>query len=49
VSDGNGFLYVLNSGSGSISAFSVDPDDGSLTAIAAVSGLATGWVGLVAV
>jgi 6-phosphogluconolactonase (cycloisomerase 2 family) len=49
VSDGDGFLYVLNSGSGSISAFSVDPDDGSLTAIGGVSGLATGWVGLIAV
>jgi 6-phosphogluconolactonase (cycloisomerase 2 family) len=49
VSDGDGFLYVLNSRSGSISAFSVDPDDGSLTAIAGVSGLATGWVGLVAI
>jgi 6-phosphogluconolactonase (cycloisomerase 2 family) len=49
VSDGDGFLYVLNSGSGSISAFSVDPDDGSLTAIGGVSGLATGGVGLIAV
>ena len=49
VSDGDGLLYVLNSRSGSISAFSVDRDDGSLTAIAGVSGLATGWVGLVAV
>ncbi|HEX6570213.1 MAG TPA: hypothetical protein VF015_13655 [Acidimicrobiales bacterium] len=49
MSDGDGFLYVLNSGSGSISAFSVDPDDGSLTAIGGLSGLATGWVGLIAV
>lgn len=49
VTDGDGFLYVLNSRSGSISAFSVDPGDGSLTAITGVSGLATGWVGLIAV
>jgi 6-phosphogluconolactonase (cycloisomerase 2 family) len=49
VSDGDGFLYVLNSRSGSISGFSIDPDDGSLTPLAGVSGFATGWAGLVAV
>jgi 6-phosphogluconolactonase (cycloisomerase 2 family) len=49
VSDGDGFLYVLSSGAGAISAFSVDPSDGSLTSIAGVSGLASGYAGLVAV
>jgi 6-phosphogluconolactonase len=49
VSDGDEYLYVLNSRSGSISAFSVNPADGSLTPISGVSGFATGWVGLVAV
>ncbi len=49
VSDGDDFLYVLSSGAGAISAFSVDPSDGSLTSIAGVSGLASGYAGLVAV
>ena len=49
VSDGDGFLYVLSSGAGAISAFSVDPSDGSLTSIAGVSGLASGYAGRVAV
>ena len=49
VTDGDGFLYVLNSRSGSISGFSVDKGDGSLTKLDGVSGLATGWAGLVAV
>ncbi len=49
VSDGDRFLYVLNSRSGSISGFSIDPADGSLTSIGGASGLGTGWVGLVAV
>jgi 6-phosphogluconolactonase (cycloisomerase 2 family) len=49
VTDGDGFLYVLSSGAGAISAFSVDPDDGSLTSISGVSGLAAGFAGLVAV
>jgi 6-phosphogluconolactonase len=48
-SDGDGFLYVLNSRSGSINAFSIDPDDGSLTTITGVSGLGTGWAGMLAV
>lgn len=48
VSDGDGFLYVLNSRSGSISAFSINPADGSLTAITGVSGFAPGGAGLVA-
>jgi len=48
VTDGDEFLYVLNSRSGSISGFSVSPDDGSLTGLPGVSGLATGWAGLVA-
>lgn len=49
VTDGDGFLYVLNSRSGSISGFSIDAGDGSLTSVPGVSGLATGWSGLVAV
>jgi 6-phosphogluconolactonase len=49
VSDGDRFLYVLNSRSGSISAFSIDPADGSLTPLTGVSGFATGGAGLVAV
>lgn len=49
LSNGDAFLYVLNSRSGSISAFAVDPDDGSLSSIAGASGFATGWVGLIAV
>lgn len=49
LSGGDAFLYVLNSRSGSISAFSVDPDDGSLTSIPGASGFATGWVGMIAV
>ncbi|HET9724601.1 MAG TPA: beta-propeller fold lactonase family protein [Actinomycetota bacterium] len=43
------FLYVLNSRSGSISAFEVDAGDGSLTAIPGASGFPTGGAGLVAV
>ena len=49
VSDGDGYLYVLNSRSGSISAFSIAPADGSLTAIPGAAGFAAGWAGLVAV
>jgi hypothetical protein len=36
-------------GAGEVSAFSVDPADGSLTAITGVSELASGYAGLVAV
>lgn len=43
------FLYVLNSRSGSISAFEVDAGDGSVTAIPGASGFPTGGAGLVAV
>jgi 6-phosphogluconolactonase len=49
VSDGDDYLYVLSRGAGAISAFSIDPSDGSLTSIAGPSGLAAGLVGLVAV
>jgi 6-phosphogluconolactonase (cycloisomerase 2 family) len=49
VAEGDRFLYVLNSRSGSISAFSIDPADGSLTPLTGVSGFATGGAGLVAV
>lgn len=48
VSDGDGFLYVLSSGSGSISAFAIDAGDGSLTAMTGASGLPAGGAGLVA-
>jgi 6-phosphogluconolactonase (cycloisomerase 2 family) len=49
LTDGDDFLYALGSRAGAISAFSIDPGDGSLTPIAGPSGLATGWAGLVAV
>lgn len=49
VSDGDGYLYVLARGARSISAFSIDNGDGSLTTIAGPTGLAAGLVGLVAV
>jgi 6-phosphogluconolactonase len=49
VTDGDRFLYVLNSRSGSISAFSIDPADGSLAPLTGASGFATGGAGLVAV
>lgn len=49
VTDGDGFLFVLNSRSGSISGFAVDDTDGSLTGIGGVSGFDAGWVGLIAV
>jgi hypothetical protein len=43
------FLYVLNSRSGSISAFEIDAGDGSLTTILGASGFPTDGAGLVAV
>jgi 6-phosphogluconolactonase (cycloisomerase 2 family) len=49
VTDGDGFLYVLNSRSGSITGFSIDPGDGSLAPVGGASGLGTGWAGLVAI
>jgi 6-phosphogluconolactonase len=49
LTDGDGYLYVLNSRSGSISAFAVDPGDGSLAPVSGASGFATGWAGLIAV
>jgi 6-phosphogluconolactonase len=49
LSDGEGFLYVLSSGAGAITGFSVNAGDGTLTGIGGVSGLATGWAGLIAV
>jgi 6-phosphogluconolactonase len=49
VTDGDGFLFVLNSRSGSISGFAVDDTDGSLTGIGGVSGFDAGWAGLIAV
>jgi 6-phosphogluconolactonase (cycloisomerase 2 family) len=49
VTDGDGFLYVLNSRTGSISGFSVNATDGSLTGIVGASGFAAGWAGMIAV
>jgi 6-phosphogluconolactonase len=46
---GDGFLYVNASRSGAVNGFSVNPTDGSLTAIPALTGLAAGAAGLVAV
>jgi 6-phosphogluconolactonase len=48
LSDGDGFLYVLSSSSGAITGFSVDAESGALTGIGGVSGLATGYAGLIA-
>ena len=47
--EGDGFLYVLSSSSGAISGFSVNAGDGSLNASGGVSGLASGYAGLIAV
>ena len=49
LSDGDGYLYVLSSSSGAITGFSVDAGNGALTGIGGVSGLATGYAGLIAV
>ena len=49
VTDGDGFLYVLNGRTGSITGFSVSATDGSLTGIGGASGCAAGAAGLVAV
>ena len=45
ISNNSHFLYVLNSGSHSISAFQVH-SDGSLTSMAGASGLLTGMAGI---
>ena len=49
LTDGDGFLYVLSSGAGAITGFSVNAGSGALTRIGGVSGLATGYAGLIAV
>lgn len=49
VTDGDGFLYVLSSRSGSITGFSIDPSTGGLTNVGGASGFGTGAAGLVAV
>jgi 6-phosphogluconolactonase (cycloisomerase 2 family) len=49
LTDGDGFLYVLSSSSGAITGFSVNAGSGALTGIGGVSGLATGYAGLIAV
>jgi 6-phosphogluconolactonase len=48
LTDGDGFLYVLSSSSGAITGFSVNAGTGALTGIGGVSGLATGYAGLIA-
>ena len=47
--DGDGFLYALSSSSGAITGFSVNAGNGSLTGIGGVTGLASGYAGLIAV
>ncbi len=47
LSNNSKFLYVLNAGNESISAFSVE-NDGSLNAIQNVSGLPDGAIGMTA-
>jgi 6-phosphogluconolactonase (cycloisomerase 2 family) len=49
VSDGDGFVYVLNSRSGSISGFAIDPANGALSPVTGAAGFAVGAAGLVAV
>jgi 6-phosphogluconolactonase len=49
VTNGDGFLFVLNSKTGSISGFSVNATDGWLTAVGGASGFAAGGAGLIAV
>lgn len=49
LTDGDGYLYVLNSRSGSISRFAVDDTDESLSGIGGASGFDAGWAGLIAV
>jgi 6-phosphogluconolactonase len=48
LSSGDGFLYVLSSGSGALTGFSVDAGEGALTGVGGVSGLAAGYAGLIA-
>ena len=48
LTDRDGFLYVLSSSSGAITGFSVNGSSGALTGIGGVSGLATGYAGLIA-
>jgi 6-phosphogluconolactonase len=49
LTDGDGFLYALSSGSGAITGFSVNAATGALSTIGGPTGLAAGWAGLVAV
>jgi len=42
LSDGDGSLYVLSSGSSGLTGFSMNAGNGALTGIGGVSGLATG-------
>jgi 6-phosphogluconolactonase (cycloisomerase 2 family) len=49
LTDAGTHLYVLSSGSGAITVFSVNAADGTLTSIGGPSGLGIGWAGMVAV
>jgi 6-phosphogluconolactonase (cycloisomerase 2 family) len=49
LTDGDAFLYVLSSGSGAITGFSVNAGTGALTEIGGVSDLAAGYAGLIGV
>jgi 6-phosphogluconolactonase len=46
---GDGFVYVLSSGSGAITGFTRNATTGTLTSIGGPTGLASGYAGLVAV
>jgi 6-phosphogluconolactonase (cycloisomerase 2 family) len=49
VTEGDGFLYVLNGRSGSITGFAIDQATGALTGAGGASGFGSGATGLVAV
>lgn len=49
LTDGDAFLFVLSSGAGAITGFSVDADNGTLTGVGGASGFAAGYAGLIAV
>jgi 6-phosphogluconolactonase len=49
LSNGDGFLYMLNARSGAITGFSVNPPDGALASIGGPAGLGLGWSGVIAV
>ena len=49
LSSGDRYLYVLSSGSGAITGFSVNPSNGALASIGGPTGLGLGWAGMIAV